>query len=304
MTDKKLVGNTLLIIAAIVWGYAYIPQSVGMDYVNPFTFNGIRCILAGIALIPACIIFDFIKKKKGIYNKPTKEEIKTLIVGGISCGVILFVASTLQQYGIANTTVGKAGFISVLYILIVPFIEFFLKKPLPKSIWICCFIALIGLYLLCINENLTYQIGDLFVFLGAICYSFHIITIDRFSPKTDGPKLSCIQFITAGLLSSIFIFAVDKPTVSAIISARLPIIYAGIVSGGVGYTLQIIGQKWTDSTVASLLLSLESVFALLSGMFFLFQIPTLREAIGCVLMFIAIIIVQLPGKNNKEEKEI
>lgn len=300
MKDKKLVGNTLLIIAALVWGYAYIPQSVGMDYVNPFTFNGIRCILAGIALIPACIVFDILKKKKGTYVKPTKEESKILITGGISCGIILFISSTLQQYGIANTTVGKAGFIAVLYILIVPFVEFFMKKPLPKNIWLCLAIALIGLYLLCVNENFTFQKGDFFVFLGAIGYSFHIITIDRFSPKTDGTKLSCIQFITAGLISSIFILIVDKPTLSAIMMARLPIIYAGIVSGGVGYTLQIIGQKWTDSTVASLLLSLESVFAILSGALFLFQIPTLRETIGCILMFIAIIIIQLTSK----EKEI
>jgi len=301
MKNKAIVGNILLIITALIWGCAFVAQSVGMDYVGPFTFNGTRCIIGGIVLIIANIIFDAVKKKNGSYRKPSAEEKKELVKGGIICGIIIFVASTVQQFGIAQTTVGKAGFISVLYILIVPFFGLLLKQKLPKMIWICCILALAGLYLLCMNESFTLSKGDFTVLISAVAFAVHILAIDYFAPKVDCVKLSCIQFLVGGSICILCMFIFEKPNISSILNAWLPILYAGALSGGVGYTLQTVAQKWTKPSVASLLMSLESVFAVLAGAVILHQIPTLRETAGCILMFISIIIIQLPEK-RKENK--
>lgn len=301
MKNKAIVGNILLIMTALIWGCAFVAQSVGLDYVGPFTFNGTRCIIGGIVLIIANIVFDAVKKKNGTYRKPDAKEKKELIKGGIICGIIIFVASTVQQFGIAQTTVGKAGFISVLYILIVPFFGLLLKQKLPKMIWICCVLALAGLYLLCMNESLTLSKGDFTVLISAIAFAVHILAIDHFAPKVDCVKLSCIQFLVGGSICIICMFIFEKPDINSILNAWLPILYAGALSGGVGYTLQTVAQKWTKPSVASLLMSLESVFAVLAGAVILHQIPTLRETAGCILMFISIIIIQLPEK-QKENK--
>jgi len=301
MKNKSMLGNILLTLTALIWGCAFVAQSVGMEYVEPITFNGIRCIIGGIVLIIANIVFDNLKKKNGTYRKLEKSEQKELIKGGIICGIIIFFASTIQQIGISQTTVGKAGFISVLYILIVPFIGLLLKQKLPKMIWICCALAVAGLYLLCMNESLSMSNGDLIVLLSAVAYAVHILAIGHFAPKVDCVKLSCIQFLVCGAISVVVMLIFEKPDFSAILSAWLPILYAGALSGGVGYTLQTVAQKWTKPSVASLLMSLESVFAVLAGAIILHQIPTLREAAGCILMFISIIIIQLPEKKKGGE---
>ncbi len=305
MKNKTLLGNILLIIAALIWGCAFVAQSSGMDYVKPLTFNGIRCIIAGVVLIPAVIIFDNIKKKNGTYKKITDSEKKNLLFGGICCGFAVFAATTIQQYGIAQTTVGKAGFISVLYVLIVPFFGLIFKRKPPKLIWFCSLLAIAGLYFLCMNKNFSVSYGDFIVFLGAIGYSVHIMVVDHFAVNVDGVKLSCIQFLVAGMISLFAIVVVDRPSISSILDAWLPILYAGALSGGVGYTLQIIGQKWTDPSIASIIMSLESVFAVIAGAILLHQIPTFRELLGCTLMFIAIIIVQISenSKSKTTEKE-
>lgn len=302
MKHKSMLGNILLTLTALIWGCAFVAQSVGMEYVKPFTFNGIRCIIGGIVLIIANFAFDYFKKKNGTYHKPDEKEKKELIKGGIVCGIILCAASTIQQIGISQTTVGKAGFISVLYILIVPFFGLLMRQKLPKMIWVCCILALGGLYLLCMNESLSFSKGDLTVLISAVTFALHILAIDRFAPKVDCVKLSCLQFLVAGIISAILMFIFDKPDYSEVAKAWLPILYAGALSGGVGYTLQTVAQKWTKPSVASLLMSLESVFAVIAGALILRQIPTLRETAGCVLMFISIIIIQLPEKKKEGAK--
>lgn len=301
MNNKAMLGNVLLILTAFIWGCAFVAQSVGMDFVGPFTFNGTRCIIGGIVLIIANIVFDAVKKKNGTYKEPSASEKKELLKGGIICGIIIFAASTIQQFGIAQTTVGKAGFISVLYILIVPFLGILLKQKLPKMIWICCALALCGLYLLCMKESFSLSKGDFTVLVSAIAYAIHIIAIDHFAPKVDCVKLSCIQFLIAGAVSVIFMFIFEKPDIEKILEAWLPILYAGALSGGVGYTLQTVAQKWTKPSVASLLMSFESVFAVLAGAVLLHQIPSLREIAGCLFMFASIIIIQLPEKKKAGE---
>ncbi|MBQ2998706.1 MAG: DMT family transporter [Oscillospiraceae bacterium] len=301
MNNKAMLGNVLLILTAFIWGCAFVAQSVGMDFVGPFTFNGTRCIIGGIVLIIANIVFDAVKKKNGTYKEPSASEKKELLKGGIICGIIIFAASTIQQFGIAQTTVGKAGFISVLYILIVPFLGILLKQKLPKMIWICCALALCGLYLLCMTESFSLSKGDFTVLVSAIAYAIHIIAIDHFAPKVDCVKLSCIQFLIAGAVSVIFMFVFENPDIEKILEAWLPILYAGALSGGVGYTLQTVAQKWTKPSVASLLMSFESVFAVLAGAVLLHQIPSLREIAGCLFMFASIIIIQLPEKKKAGE---
>lgn len=301
MNNKAMLGNVLLILTAFIWGCAFVAQSVGMDFVGPFTFNGTRCIIGGIVLIIANIVFDAVKKKNGTYKEPSASEKKELLKGGIICGIIIFAASTIQQFGIAQTTVGKAGFISVLYILIVPFLGILLKQKLPKMIWICCTLALCGLYLLCMTESFSLSKGDFTVLVSAIAYAIHIIAIDHFAPKVDCVKLSCIQFLIAGAVSVIFMFIFENPDIEKIFEAWLPILYAGALSGGVGYTLQTVAQKWTKPSVASLLMSFESVFAVLAGAVLLHQIPSLREIAGCLFMFASIIIIQLPEKKKAGE---
>ncbi len=298
MKNKAFLGNLLLVLTALIWGCAFVAQSVGMEFVGPFTFNGTRCIIGGIVLILASIFSDFTKVKNGTYVKPSKSENKELLKAGFICGIILFTASTIQQIGISQTTVGKAGFISVLYILIVPFIGILLHQKLPKMIWLCCGLALTGLYLLCMNESFSFSKGDLTVLISAIAFAVHIIAIDHFAPKLDCVKLSCAQFLVAGVISIVFMFIFEKPDFQKVLDAWLPIVYAGALSGGVGYTLQTIAQKWTKPSVASLLMSLESVFAVIAGALILHQIPSLREIWGCIFMFISIIIIQLPEKKK------
>lgn len=299
MKNKALLGNFLLILTALIWGSAFVAQSVGMEYVEPITFNGIRCIVGGFVLIIANLIFDSIRKKNGSYKKADKEEKKQLIKGGIICGIIIFFASTIQQIGISQTTVGKAGFISVLYILIVPFLGLLINQKLPKMIWPCCAIAIAGLYLLCMNESFSVSGGDIIVLISAVAYAIHILAIGYFAPKVDCVKLSCFQFLVCGVISVVFMLIFEKPDFDNIMKAWLPIIYAGALSGGAGYTLQTVAQKWTKPSVASLLMSFESVFAVLAGAVILHQIPTIRESLGCVFMFISIILIQLC--NNKEK---
>ena len=235
-------------------------------------------------------------KKNSMGHRP--ENLKTTVTGGISCGFVLGIAALLQQYGILYTTVGKAGFITTLYIILVPFFGIFLKKKVPGKVWIGAVIAALGLYLLCMGESLSLGRGDTLVFLCAILFSVHILVIDYFSPRTDGVELSCIQFLTAGMIAGILAFIFENPRPQDFINGILPLAYAGILSSGVGYTLQVIGQKNMDPTVASLILSLESVFSVLAGWVILRQVLTGRELMGCCLVFGAVILVQLPAKKS------
>ena len=298
MRQNTMKSSFLLVLAAFIWGVAFVAQSVGMDYVGPFTFIGARYLIGGLGLIP-CIAFLKKMGYGGDENKSEeqkKKEFQTGIRGGIFCGLALFISSSLQQIGIMYTTVGKAGFITALYIVIVPILGIFMKKKVSWTIWISVAVAVIGMYLLCITDGFSVGMGDIYVFLCAIGFSFHILVIDHFSPKADGVLISCVQFFVAGILGTIVAFAVETPNLASLCAAWAPVLYAGILSSGAGYTLQIVGQKNMNPTVASLILSLESVTSVIAGFLILHQNLSHRELIGCGLMFVAIVLAQLPQK--------
>ena len=285
-------NNILLVLTALIWGCAFVAQSVGMDYVGPFTFNMARFLIGAVVLLPVIWFMD--RQRKTGAEKGAGQ--KTLIIGGICCGIALAVASTLQQWGILFTTVGKAGFITAMYIVIVPLLGIFIGKKVRPLIIGCVAIAVVGFYFLCMTESLRLGLGDFLVLLCAIAFSIHILVIDHFSPKVDGVKMSAIQFLTAAIISAVPTLLWEQPVFTEILQAWQPVLYAGVMSCGVAYTLQIIAQKNADPTVASLLLSLESVFSVLAGWVLLGQGLSLKEMFGCVLIFCAIILAQLPEK--------
>ncbi|WP_288327493.1 DMT family transporter [uncultured Clostridium sp.] len=302
MKESKLKGNSMLILTALIWGTAFVAQSVGMDFVGPFTFLAARSIIGGIVLIPCIFLLNKIGSKDKKIEK--KENKKDLIVGGVLCGIVLCAASSLQQVGIIYTSVGKAGFITALYIVIVPILGLFLKKKVQSNVWLSVVISMVGLYLLCVKENLGINKGDFLMFLSAFVFSIHILVIDHFSPIVDGVKMSCIQFFVCGIIAFIPAVIFENPELKNIIAAYMPILYSGIMSCGVAYTLQIVGQKYTDPVLASLILSLESVFAALSGWLILKEVFSGKELIGCILVFSAIIMAQLPSKSSSINNEV
>ncbi len=305
MDKKAMRSNLLLALAALIWGAAFVAQSVGMEYVGGFTFNGCRFLIGGVVLIP--LIF-YGERRQAEKEKETGkswwQRHKTGVAGGVCCGAILFVASSFQQFGVARTTVGKAGFITALYIIIVPLFGIFLKKKIPWSLWVSVSLATAGMYLLCMTGGLGVNLGDVYVFVCAICFSFHILAIDYFSPKGDGVVISCAQFFTAGVISWIMTSVFEKPNLQSIMAAWAPILYAGIMSCGVAYTLQVVGQKNTDPVLASLILSLESAFSLIAGWVILGQKLSPKELGGCALVFGAIILAQVPAKKRVVADEL
>ena len=301
MKKGTMKNSLLLFLTAFIWGVAFVAQSVGGDAVGCFTFNGVRSLIGALVLLPVISFLDKQKKKELGEEKflEQKGDKKTLIVGGICCGLMLCIASNFQQFGISFTTVGKAGFITAMYILIVPILGLFMKKKVGVKVWLGVVLATIGLYMLCMtSEKLSLSKGDLLVLVCAGFFSLHILIIDYFSPKVDGVRLSCNQFLVCGVISMVTAFIFETPNVTAILSGWLPILYAGVLSCGVAYTLQIVGQKNMDPTVASLILSLESVFSVLAGWVILNQKLSIRELSGCGLMFLAIILAQLPEKRK------
>lgn len=291
---KQMKNSLLLLLTATIWGCAFVAQSVGMDYIGPFSFNAIRSIIGSIVLIPVILIFGRDKEKE------TKEEQKVLWTGGIICGVLMFIASNLQQIGIMGATVGKAGFITALYIVMIPVIGLFMGRKSGGKLWFCVALSLVGLYLLCMkSNNLALNQADILLLLCAFVFSIHILVVDHYSPKVNGVKLSCIQFLVCGILSAIPMFAVEHPQLASVQAAWLPIAYAGVMSCGVAYTLQIVGQKGLNPVIASLIMSLESVIAAIAGWILLGQNLSAREISGCILMFAAIIITQLPERRRK-----
>lgn len=301
---KQMKNNGMLLLTALIWGCSFVAQSVGMDYVGPFTFNCVRCVIGSAVLVPVIFLMDRQKKKDKMSKGELKKDrggTKTLVTGGICCGMVLAVASSLQQFGILYTTVGKAGFITAMYIVLVPVLGIFIGKKVRPLIFLCVAMAVAGLYFLCMTERLSLNIGDLLVLLCAVVFTIHILVIDHFSPLVDGVRMSAIQFLTAGIVCAVPMLLWEDPKAGEILTAWMPVLYAGVMSCGVAYTLQILGQKNADPTVASLLLSLESVFSVLAGWILLGQSLSNRELFGCALMFAAIILAQLPKKNRKNE---
>ena len=300
MKKTQIRNSLLLLLTATIWGTAFVAQSVGMEYVEAFTFTFARSIVGGIVLIPCIWFLRWLKgreKKTSCDVTCAKRPHITKIewIGGICCGLALCAASNFQQIGIAYTTVGKAGFITALYVVIVPIMGLFFKKRVSFVVWICVVLSVIGLYLLCMTEgSLTLAYGDLLVLICAVLFSVHIMVIDHFSPQGDGVVMSCIQFFVCGIVSGIIMLFVETPSLENIMAAAMPILYAGVLSSGVAYTLQIVGQKDMNPTVASLILCLESVVSALAGWLILHEALTTRELLGCVLMFAAIVLAQVP----------
>ena len=298
MRTNQIKSSLLLLLTAAIWGVAFVAQSVGMDYIGPFTFNAIRSMIGGLALIPCIFLMNRGKPKE----EPSPKNRKALWIGGACCGVALAVASSLQQVGIQYTSVGKAGFITALYIVIVPLLGLFFKKRPSVLVWAAVAIAVAGMYLLCMTNGFSIGKGDLLMMTCAICFSIHILVIDYFSPRVDGVKMSWIQFLLCGVLCAVPMLLWERPALSQILAAWMPLLYAGVLSCGVGYTLQIVGQRNLDPPVASLILSLESVISVLAGWAILGQKLTVRELIGCVLVFCAILLAQLPQKSPERQK--
>jgi len=289
---KNMKGELMLILAAMIWGAAFVAQSVGMDYVGPFTFQAARCLLGALVLLPVIAGFSRARPKE------TAQTRKTLWTGGALCGLILFAATSLQQFGLLYTTAGKSGFITALYVVLVPVLGIFLHHRTRLNTWISVAIAAAALYLLCINGSFTVGRGELLTLGCALCFSFQILAVDHYSPHVNGVKLACIQFLVCGFLSLLAMALTESPSWAAVARCWLPIAYAGILSCGVAYTLQILGQRVTSPAVASLLMSLESAFAVLFGWLLLRERLSVKEYFGCALMFGAIVLAQLPGKKR------
>ena len=308
------------ILAAFIWGTAFVAQDLCADVIDTFTFNAIRSYIAVVALLVLIAIFDRVNK-----NKPSLTAIqrkaanRQMWIGGLCCGTALAVASNFQQAGIAaGTDAGKAGFITALYVVLVPVFGLFFKRKVSLPVWIAVVCSVVALYLLCIKGDFSLAAGDLLILVCAVCFAIHILVIDHFTAAVDGLRLSCVQFLVAALWATVAkvvcvilgingvgdvsaatsIFA--SPDWSAILDCALPILYVGIFSSGVGYTLQILAQKDSNPTVVTILLSLESVFAVIAGAIILHQQMTVREYIGCVVMFAAVILAQIQFPEKKK----
>lgn len=276
--------NLLLVFTAMIWGSAFVAQKSG-GTIGGFTYNGIRTLLGGLVLIP---VYFLLRKNK---------EMKTSIIGGIFCGLALFIASNLQQFGINNTSASKAGFITSLYAIIVPFLSVFLHKKIRPIVWLSVVISLIGLYLLNYSaEGLSINIGDIQLMLCALAFAFQILIIDHYSDHVNGVLMSATQFIVSGILSIVCMFLFENPQINAILASWWPIVYAGVFSCAIAYTLQIVGQRYVPPTEASLIFCLESVFSLLAGTIFLHERMKVINYIGCLLIFIAVVLSQWPKK--------
>jgi len=302
--NRATRNSFLLFLAACIWGLAFVFQSKGMEYMDPFTFNGVRALIGAFSLL----IFVLVRNR--VTGKKFRDlDWKITLTAGICCGAALTAASTVQQFGIVYTSVGKAGFITTLYIIFVPIAGILFRRKVSRIVWVAAGMAAVGMYLLCINESLSVNIGDVLVFICALFFTAHIMIIDHFSPKTDGVVISLIQFTVCGVICMICAFIWGDPAWSQITSGISTLLYAGVMSCGVAYTLQIVGQNGVNPTVAALLMSLESVVATITGVI-AFQIGflkvdqtmTLRQVAGCVIVFAAVILVQLPKEWFEKKK--
>ncbi len=292
MKKRTLQGNLILMLTAVIWGVSFVSQRVGMEYIKPNTFNGIRTILGALILVP----FVLFRDKTG---RSRQCDQKKLIIGGVICGTLLCAAGTLQTWGMIYTTSGKSGFITAMYMVFVPIIGLFAGKKIRAVTVLGVALAVAGTYMLSVGgTDFVINKGDVITLVCAFIFAFHIMAIDRLSSEVDCVKLACLQFFVCGTINIILMFLFEHPDWELVRSCAVPIVYSGVMSCGVAYTLQIVGQQYAEPTTASIILSLESVFAALAGWAVLHEMLTLGELIGCALMFAAIIIVQLPAKNK------
>ena len=303
--------SVYLVLAAFFWGTTFVAQSVAMDRVEPFTYNMCRDFIGALFLLPLAIRTGRIDPLAVNYRgeaipgitAPAEERRKNLIRGGLIVGLCMFAAGGFQQVGLGYTTAGKSGFVTALYIVLVPvFALIFFRKKCSPLVWAAVAVAVVGFFFLCVKEDFTVNKGDLITLGGSVVYALHILSVDHFVTRTDGIQLSCFQLVFAGILSTITAFAVETPSLSAIIACAGPILYAGILSSGVAFTLQIVGQKGLNPVTASLLMSLESVISVLAGWIVLGDELTSKEILGCVLVFSGVILAQIPMPGHREKK--
>lgn len=289
-------GNLILFLTALIWGCSFVSQSVGMDYIGPNTFMGIRTVMGGLVLLPVIALRNHAEKKAGTYQK---TDLKQLFLYGALCGVFLCIASTLQTYGLKYTTTAKSGFLTALYIIFVSVFGLFLKKKPGKNVWFGILIALIGMYFLCLfGTDFSFNVGDLYTLACAVFFAGQILCIDTFVHRVDPVKLSCTQFLISGSINLILMFLLERPALSSILACGGPLLYSGICSCGIAYTLQVVGQKYTNPTSASIIMSFESVFAALAGWVLLSEGLSFPQMAGCALLFLSIILVQLPERKR------
>ncbi len=299
----QLRGAALLMLTALIWGTAFVAQSVGMDHLGPFAFTAVRNYIGFVTLLPVIALAARMRTGKA-EEEPNAPVLKkwTMPLWGTACGLLLGSATLLQQAGMQTASPGKAGFLTALYIVIVPVLGIFLGRRPGWKVWTGVVLALIGAYLLSVKGGEGIATGDLLVIGSAVVFSLHILVVDFVPAGVDGVKLSCVQFLVAALLSTVLALLFEKFTLSDVLSAWVPLLYTGVISSGVGYTLQILGQRTVNPTVASLILSLESVFAAFAGWVLLSQPLSLKELVGCALVFAAVVLAQLPGRKGEKQK--
>ncbi len=297
MVKTNYKSIAMLFLTALIFGTTFVAQQQGMDYIGPFTYITARSVIGALFLFISALLFDRTDKSSTTFsfgNSLKRFQNKNLVVGGVLCGIVMFAATSFQQVGLMYTTVGKAGFLTSLYIVIVPILGLIFRKKVHKIIWFCAAVAVVGMYFLCITEDFSVSIGDFLVFMCAVMFSFHFMLLDKYSPIVDCVRMSCIQFIVCGLISLVTSVMLETITLEGIIAAWFPIIYAGVFSSGIAFTLQSLAQRDTSPFVASLIVSLESVVSVLAGFVLLGETLTPREIMGCVLIFGAIIFAQVP----------
>ena len=299
MVTKEIKSVFILLLTAAIWGFAFVAQRVGMGFLGAFTFNGIRFALGSISLLPVIYFFD--KKFKSENSAERVDaDIKTTIKSGVIAGCILYIAASLQQVGLIYTTAAKAGFITSLYIVLVPILGIFLKQKTHSTTWLGAITAAVGLYFLSINEGFTIEFGDLLQVIGALFWAVHIQVIDKFVKNVDAIKLSSTQFATCSVLSLITAFIFEDINTSGVIDAIVPLLYGGVMSAGVAYTLQAVGQRYAKPSHAAIALSMEAVFAAIGGILILNETMSLRGYLGCALMLAGMLISQAENIKKPE----
>ncbi len=288
---EGLKGSLILMLTAIVWGSGFVAQSAGMELIEANTFNGLRMLIGSLVLLP----FALKKDKSPAQNNGNNK--KLLIASAFICGLVLCAASTIQTWGLKYTTAGKSGFVTAMYMIFVPIIAILTGKKITLKTFFCAVLALFGMYLLCLyGSDIQINFGDALTLICALLFSIHILLIDRFVPSVNPVRFSCLQFFVCGIVNIIFMFILESPSVEIIAKCAVPILYSGLFACGIGYTLQPIGQRYAEPTTASIIMSLESVFALIFGIIILREPITLHEFLGCMIMFAAIIFIQLPSR--------
>ncbi|MBE6754456.1 MAG: DMT family transporter [Ruminococcaceae bacterium] len=303
MDRKNLRGSLILLLCALIWGCAFVAQDVGMNYVEPYTFTAARSFIGAAALLLFSTVKDAAARKRGV-QPPDKAAKKLQLKAGLCAGIALFVPAAMQQIGLVYTSPGKSGFITAMYIVVVPILGMFFGKKAGLNVWISVAIAIAGLYLLCMKGQLTIERGDAITLVSVVFWAVQIMTVDYFAPRVDCVKMTCMSFAVCGTLAAVMALLTETPTWPALVQCAIPLLYAGIMSSGVAFTLQAIGQRMTAPTVAAVMMSMESVFAALAGFVLFNERFNNRELMGCLLMLAAVILAQIDfgfGKKAKNE---